>query len=102
MFEFLFWKLHRRVERSPRPDLDVRQVIATERQDGLEEIKNPATSKRLLTLPEAAHFLNCSIMTVRRLIWTGRLAYVRWDRRQRVDLRDLELFIIQNKRQEAE
>lgn len=62
---------------------------------------NRPTVKRLLTLPETAGYLNCSVITVRRLIWTGSLAVVRWDRRQRVDIRDLEQFIEQHKAQEV-
>ncbi len=57
--------------------------------------------KRLLTLPEAAGYLNCSLVTVRRLIWAGHLPIVRWDRRQRVDTCDLEKFVEQHKARET-
>ena len=57
-------------------------------------------TKRLLMLTEAAVYLNCSVITVRRLIWTGRLPVVSWDRRQRLDLSDLEDFVEQHKNRE--
>ena len=59
------------------------------------------TLKRLLTVPETANYLNCPPITVRRLIWAGHLPTVRWDRRQRVDTRDLEKFIEQHKARET-
>ena len=52
---------------------------------------------RLLTLPETAEYLNCSLVTVRRLIWDGRLPSVKWDRRLRLDIRDLEQFVENHK-----
>ena len=52
---------------------------------------------RLLTLPEAAKYLACSVVTIRRLIWKNELSAVRWDRRLRVDLRDLDEFVERNK-----
>ena len=58
-------------------------------------------NKRLVTLAEAAAYLGCANITVRRLIWNGLLPVVRWDRRQRVDIRDLEKFVMQHKTRES-
>ena len=52
---------------------------------------------RLLCLQQAAAYLGCSVVTIRRLIWNGELPVVRWDRRQRVDMRDLEEFVAHHK-----
>lgn len=59
------------------------------------------TPNRLLTLSQAAGYLNCSVVTVRRLIWSGQLPIVQWDRRQRLDPRDLERFVDQHKIRET-
>lgn len=59
------------------------------------------TAKRLLTVPETASYLGCAIITIRRLIWNGVLPVVRWDRRQRVDLHDLEKFVEHHKARET-
>lgn len=67
----------------------------------MQSAQAKSTTKRLLTVPETASYLNCSLITVRRLIWAGCLPTVRWDRRQRVDTRDLERFIEQNKARET-
>lgn len=66
----------------------------------MQSTQAKTTTKRLLTVPETANYLNCSLVTVRRLIWAGHLPTVRWDRRQRVDTRDLERFIEQHKARE--
>ncbi len=67
----------------------------------MQSTQAKTTLKRLLTVPETASYLNCSLVTVRRLIWAGHLPMVRWDRRQRVDTRDLEKFIEQHKARET-
>ena len=66
----------------------------------MQSTQAETATKRLLTVPETANYLNCSLVTVRRLIWAGHLPIVRWDRRQRVDTRDLEKFIEQHKARE--
>ena len=67
----------------------------------MQSTQAKTTTKRLLTVPETANYLNCPPITVRRLIWAGHLPTVRWDRRQRVDTRDLEKFIEQHKGRET-
>ncbi len=66
----------------------------------MQGVKTSSHAQRLLTLAEASEYLNCALVTVRRLIWAGRLPVVQWDRRQRLDVRDLEAFVDQNKRRE--
>jgi excisionase family DNA binding protein len=56
---------------------------------------------RLLTLPEAARYLGCTVWTVRELIWKGELHYTRFGKRFQVDLRDLDVLIDREKRQEG-
>ena len=56
---------------------------------------------RLLTLPEAARYLGCTVWAVRELIWKGDLRYTRFGKRFQVDLRDLDLLIDREKRQEG-
>jgi excisionase family DNA binding protein len=52
--------------------------------------ESPVVSQRLLTLPEAAHYLGCTLWSVRELIWKGRLPYARFGKRFRVDRKDLD------------
>ena len=56
---------------------------------------------RLLTLPEAARYLGCTVWAVRELIWKGELHYTRFGKRFQVDLRDLDLLIDREKRREG-
>jgi len=80
-----------------------RSPLATGRVMGSNSTKPDASFQRkpvqarLLTLPESAKYLACSVVTVRRLIWQSELPAVRWDRRVRVDLHDLEDFVERNK-----
>ncbi len=67
----------------------------------MQGVQPKLTSRRLLTITEAASYLNCSTVTIRRLIWAGRLPAVRWDRRIRIDIHDLERFIEENRCQEV-
>jgi excisionase family DNA binding protein len=50
-------------------------------------------ARRLLTLREAADVLSLSVASVRRLVWTGRLRFVRLNRRIRIDVHDLDRLI---------
>ena len=61
-------------------------------------IDEPNAAKRLNTIREAAHLLNLSADTVRRMIAKGELPAVRLRRTVRVDPRDLER-LIQNNRE---
>jgi excisionase family DNA binding protein len=47
-------------------------------------------SQRLLTLPEAAHYLGCTLWSVRELIWKGHLPYTKFGKQFQVDRRDLD------------
>jgi excisionase family DNA binding protein len=62
----------------------------------------PATfPQRLLTLPEAAYYLGCTLWSVRDLIWKGELPYTRFGKRFQVDVRDLDAMIEREKRCEV-
>jgi len=58
-------------------------------------------SQRLLTLPEAAHYLGCTLWSVRELIWKGELPYTRFGKRFQVDRRDLDELVDREKRCEG-
>jgi len=62
---------------------------------------SPFVTARLLTLPEAARYLGCTVWAVRELIWKGELHYTRFGKRFQVDLRDLDLLIDREKRREG-
>jgi excisionase family DNA binding protein len=57
--------------------------------------------RRLLTLPEAAQYLGCTLWSVRELIWKGRLPYTRFGKRFQVDRRDLDALVDREKRSEG-
>jgi excisionase family DNA binding protein len=61
----------------------------------------PKPVKRLYELPEAAAYLSCSVMTMRRLLWNGVLPSVRFNRRLYVDGKDLDAFVETNKHRET-
>ncbi len=65
------------------------------------ESRTGRSTKRLLTLAEAAEYLGRSIWAVRELIWKGSLPCVRFDRRVHLDINDLDRWIEQNKHREA-
>ena len=52
---------------------------------------------RLLTIKQASVYLGRSIPALRELIWKGKLPFVRVDRRIHLDIKDLDLWIEQNK-----
>jgi len=56
---------------------------------------------RLLTLPEAAHYLGCTIWSVRELIWKGQLPYTRFGKRFQLDRQDLDELVDREKRCEG-
>jgi len=60
-----------------------------------------ATEQRLLTIPEAARYLGCTVWSVRDLIWKGDLPYTRFGKRFQVDIRDLDALIEREKRREG-
>jgi excisionase family DNA binding protein len=61
----------------------------------------PIAPRRLLTLPEAAHYLGCTLWSVRELIWKGQLPYTRFGKRFQVDRRDLDELVDREKRSEG-
>src|ERR1700682_6444303 len=56
---------------------------------------------RLLTLPESALYLGCTLWSVRELIWKGQLPYTRFGKRFQVDRRDLDELVDREKRREG-
>jgi len=56
---------------------------------------------RLLTLPEAAHYLGCTVWSIRELIWKGRLPHTRFGKRFQVDRQDLDELVDREKRCEG-
>jgi excisionase family DNA binding protein len=61
---------------------------------GVHQIYSPVP-KRLLSIREAAQYLGLSVYTVRELIWSGVLPYVKREggRKYLLDIRDLDDFI---------
>jgi excisionase family DNA binding protein len=59
-------------------------------------------SQRLLMLPEAAHYLGCTLWSVRELIWKGHLPYTKFGKRFQVDRRDLDELVDREKRCEGQ
>jgi len=53
--------------------------------------------KRLLTVEEASLYLGRSLSSVRELIWSGDLPYVKAGRRNHLDIYDLDRWIEQHK-----
>lgn len=53
--------------------------------------------KRLISVNEAANYLSCDPMTIRRHAWKGNLPFVRIGRKVLFDMKDLESFIDRNK-----
>lgn len=53
--------------------------------------------KRLYSVPEAAYYLGRTVDALREIIWSGRLPYVKDNRRVLIDINDMNDFIDQNK-----
>ncbi len=53
--------------------------------------------KRLLTVEEASFYLGRSLSSVRELIWSGDLQFVKTGRRTHLDIYDLDRWIEQHK-----
>ena len=58
------------------------------------------TESRLLTVKQAALFVNCAVWCIREWIWSGELTYVQAGRRFLIDPADLEKTIQKSKRRE--
>ncbi len=54
-------------------------------------------SPRLLTVREAAEYIGRTETAVRELVWNGKLAHIRTDRRVMLDIRDLDIWIDTNR-----
>jgi len=80
-----------------RSPLATGRAMASNSTNSGAPVQRKPVQARLLTLPESAKYLACSVVTVRRLIWQNELPAVRWDRRVRVDLHDLEDFVERSK-----
>jgi excisionase family DNA binding protein len=63
--------------------------------------ESPIVSQRLPTLPEAAHYLGCTLWSVRELIWKRRIPYKRFGKRFQVDRKDLDDLVDREKRSEG-
>jgi hypothetical protein len=61
-----------------------------------QRMSNPV-SKRLYNLREAAQYLGRPVSGVRTLIWNGRLPFLQEERKQYIDVRDLDSFIEKSK-----
>ena len=56
-----------------------------------------ATVPNLLTTEQAAEYLSVSVRTVKQLMSSGRLRYIKIGRATRLDPADLDAFIAQNR-----
>ncbi len=54
-------------------------------------------SRRLLTVREAGKYIGRTESAVRELVWNGKLAHIRTDRRVMLDIRDLDRWIDENR-----
>ena len=72
------------------PSLDGTRVI----------VEMPDNLGRLLTTEQAAEVLAVSVRTVKNLFSEGALAYVKIGRATRVDLSDVEQYIVRNRRKQ--
>ncbi len=70
-------------------------------EEGKRIMKSTTDSaqSRLLTLKQAAQYLNCSQFSIRQLVWSGALSSVRFTRRGKlwIDRQDLEAYIENSK-----
>ncbi|MGO9589520.1 MAG: hypothetical protein ACLP3K_05670 [Candidatus Acidiferrales bacterium] len=55
---------------------------------------------RLLTVKQAALWMNCAVWAIQNFIWSGQLAYVVAGRRFLIDPSDLEKLAVRLKRRE--
>ncbi len=62
------------------------------RKQFLKKISPP-----LLTVSEAAEYIGRIEAAVRELVWNGKLAHIRTDRRVMLDIRDLDSWIDTNR-----
>ncbi len=72
------------------------KVQAVTKAQGIHSPMLPM-KKRLLTVEEASLYLGRSISSVRELIWSGDLPFVKAGRRTHLDIYDLDWWIEQHK-----
>lgn len=65
---------------------------------------NPDVERqRLYSIKQAACYLGISVSTLRRLVWGGKLPFIKWGSEERgvyhLDIQDLDMFINENKQQ---
>ena len=79
----------------------LKSVLSVVRQQVMAEMQpktaTPAQTKRLLTVAEAAEFMGRSETAMRQLIYKRLVPVVRFGRNVRVDIRDLEHLIEENR-----
>ncbi len=61
------------------------------------DIELRSNQKRLLSVRETARYLGRTETAVRELVWNGKLAHIRADRRVLFDIRDLDRWIDTNR-----
>lgn len=62
-----------------------RQAITPQPQEG--------TAPRLLSIPDAARYMGCTVWFVRTLIWSRQVQYLKLGKRFLLDRTDLDRFI---------
>lgn len=85
-------------KKSPRPEqiyTTVDEAIARVVRQELERLN--LRQRRILEINEAAEYLGCSCGTLHNLVADGKLNPVRFDRRMRFDIDDLERLIHESK-----
>jgi excisionase family DNA binding protein len=53
--------------------------------------------KRLYTLKEAAHYLGRPVFSLRTMLWSGKIPYIRDGRKYYLDIKDMDAYIEQQK-----
>ena len=78
------------------------EISSMEKQKIKSSSKIPSADKaRLFSLRDAAAFLSVSYWTLRNLVWSGSIPFVRVGRRILIDREDLEGFIENQKQLES-
>lgn len=84
---------------SPDPQILFNELQAAIRSQVLAERprQTPTDSRRLLNVKEAAEYLGRTNAAIRQLIYKKTLPVVRFDRAVRIDVRDLDRLIEENR-----
>ncbi len=64
-----------------------------------QRISNPSQklNKRLYSIPEAGQYLGRTVWSVREMVYTGKIPYIRDGRRMFLDIRDMDSWIENNR-----